>query len=106
MNNSFYSYLDSFDSITLIIPKDIYNFDSTYSLIGNNEIIDLQIKDRFDLGNEEKIITTFDAYLKLEIPYDVVDSRGNKSFLRMGKIHRSTLFDSIYYYKKNDLGAN
>lgn len=105
MNDSFYSYLDSFDSITLIIPKNIYDEFRTYRLVGNDEIIDLQIKERIDLGIEEKVVTTFDAYLKLELSYEVIDSNNNKSFLKMGKIHRTSLFDSIYYYKKNDLGC-
>ena len=104
MNNEFYSYLDGFDTITLIIPKSIYDENAKYSLIGDGEVIDLTIKERYDLGNEEKIVVSFDAYLKLELSYSVGDTNNNISLLRMGKIHRASLFDSIYYYKKNDLG--
>ena len=105
MNNEFYSYLDGFDTITLIIPKSIHDINAKYYLLGNGEEIDLIIKERYDLGNEEKVVVSFDAYLKLELSYSVKDTNGNKSLLRMGKIHRASLFDSIYYYKKNDLGA-
>ncbi len=104
MNSSFYSYLESYEKISIIVPKNLYDPKETYKLTGNGEVIDLIIFEHFSIGDEEKIVANFDAYLKLEEPYYVVSSNGDKSYLRMGKIVRTPLFDSIYHYKKNDLG--
>ena len=104
MNNKFYSYLESYEKISIIIPKENYNPNETYKLIGNDEIIDLSVFEHFSIGDEEKLVANFDAYIMLEEPYYVVSSDGDKSYLRMGKIVRTSLFDSIYHYKKNDLG--
>lgn len=104
MHNSFYSYLDAFDELTIIVPKDEYHPNTKYSLEGNDEIIPLEIIEVTNIGDEEKIIATFDAYVNLEIPYSVISDDGNRSELFMGKVVRTSLFDSIYYYRKDDLG--
>ena len=105
MKNRFYAYLDSFDEITLIIPNELFNNEDTYKLIGNDEIIDLEIKETTSLGKEEKVVVSFDAYLKLELVYKVVSSSATEAELYDGKIVRTSLFDSIYYYYKKDLGV-
>lgn len=105
MNNSFYSYLDDFDIITIIIKKELYHPNTTYTLIGNDEIIPLEILEVVDIGNEEKIITTFDQYLDLEKTYTIETDTKMVSFLYTGKVVRTSLFDSIYYYRKDDLGV-
>ncbi len=105
MPNKFYAYLDSFEEITLIIPSNLYNPDDTYKLVGNDEIIDLDIKEYTQLGENEKLVLYFDAYIRLELVYKVVTSSNLETELFTGKIIRSTLFDSIYYYYKNDLGV-
>ena len=104
MKSSFYCYLESYEKISIIVNKELYNKDETYTLVGNDEIIDLLIFEHFTIGDQEKIVANFDAYLKLEEPYYVVSKSGEKSYLRMGKIVRTPLFDSIYHYKKDDLG--
>lgn len=104
MKNTFYAYLDDFDEITIIIDKNNYHPNNKYFLKGNNEIIDLNIEETISLGDFEKLIVTFDAYIDLPQTYYVSDEFNNKTELFEGKIVRSPLFDQIYYYKKNDLG--
>ena len=104
MKQLFYAYLDDFDQITIIMPKDIYHPNTTYSLEGKNEIIDLNIVEVTSIGAEEKLIATFDGYIDLSKIYYVVTDNELKVELYDGKIVRTPLFDSIYYYKKNDLG--
>lgn len=104
MKQNYYCYLDAFDIITIIIPKEMYHPNTKYQLHGNDEIINLDIKEVTNIGDEEKIITSFDAYINLEVPYQVVSNDNNRAELFVGKIVRTALFDSIYYYKKDDLG--
>ena len=104
MENIFYAYLDDFDEIAIIIKKDHYHPNNKYFLKGNNEIIDLNVEEVTSLGDYEKLIVTFDAYIDLSQTYYVSDEFDFKTELFVGKIVRSPLFDQIYYYKKNDLG--
>ncbi|MCB9498839.1 MAG: type I pullulanase [Bacillales bacterium] len=104
MSQNFYCYLDAFDEITIIVPKDKYHPNTKYQLQGNDEIIDLEIKEVTSIGSEEKLIAFFDAYVNLELTYQVVSSDLSRAELYVGKVVRTSLFDSIYYYRKDDLG--
>ncbi|MFA6791428.1 MAG: hypothetical protein WCR28_03210, partial [Candidatus Izemoplasmatales bacterium] len=103
---AFYSYLDDFDLVTIIVPYDDYQSSDEYHLKGNDEVIDLKILEQTHLRNEMKLVCSFDAYILLNLPYLVENNRKEQSSLRTGKIVRSELFDNIYYYKKTDLGVN
>ena len=105
MKQPFYAYLDDFDQITIIVPKDTYHPNTTYSLHGTEEVIDLNIVEVTSIGAEEKLIATFDGYIDLSKIYYVVSDNELKAELFDGKIVRTPLFDSIYHYKKNDLGV-
>lgn len=105
MKQPFYAYLDDFDQITIIVPKDIYHPNTTYSLHGTEEVINLNIVEVTSIGAEEKLIATFDGYIDLSKIYYVVSDNELKAELFDGKIVRTPLFDSIYHYKKNDLGV-
>lgn len=100
----FYSYLDDFDELTIIVPMKFYRDNETYRLVGNEETIRLEIEDKTNLGTEVKLVCSFDAYIRPEKMYHVVDEEGTESELHTGKIVRTELFDNIYYYKKDDLG--
>ncbi|HOW37554.1 MAG TPA: type I pullulanase, partial [Bacillota bacterium] len=100
----FYSYLDDFDELTIIVPMRWYRDNNSYALIGNDETVELVIEEKANLGTEVKLICSFDAYIRPEILYFVVDETGVRSELQTGKIVRTDLFDNIYHYKKNDLG--
>ena len=100
----YYCYLDNFDELTIIVPLKNYRETSIYTLVGNDEEIDLLLIQKLNIGDEVKLVCQFDAYIHLEIVYHVVSDEGEKSELYTGKIVRTELFDNIYYYKKNDLG--
>lgn len=102
----FYAYLDDFDLVTIIIPIDHYQSSDSYRLLGNDEVIDLKVLEQTPLANEMKLVCAFDAYILLNKPYQVENSRKKSATLRTGKIVRSELFDNIYYYKKSDLGVS
>ncbi|XFA99759.1 type I pullulanase [Candidatus Izemoplasma sp. B36] len=100
----FYCYLDDFDELTIIIPIKNYCDTNKYFLVGNDEIIKLNISQKINLGIEIKLICYFDAYINLRKVYFVENQNKEMSELYTGKIVRTELFDNIYRYKKNDLG--
>lgn len=102
----FYSYLDDFDEVTMIIPKENYKKKNSYFLVGNDEVIDLNVSQRLEIGPEYKLIAHFKAYIDLGKIYHVEDASGEISELYTGKIVRTDLFDIIYRYRKNDLGVS
>lgn len=102
---TFYPYLDNFDELTIIVPFKHYRDNNTYRLIGNDEVIDLVIQQKMNLGSEVKLVCSFDAYIDLGKKYCVENEEEERSELYTGKIVRTELFDNIYRYKKNDLGV-
>ncbi len=100
----FYCYLDDFDELTIIIPIKNYRDNNEYYLVGNDEIITLNINQKINLGVEIKLVANFDAYIDLGKLYFVENQNHEMSELYTGKIVRTELFDNIYQYKKNDLG--
>lgn len=100
----FYCYLDNFDELTIIIPIKNYQDNLNYFLVGNDEIIKLNITQKINLGVEIKLVANFDAYIDLGKVYFVENTRKDMSELYTGKIVRTELFDNIYSYKKHDLG--
>jgi pullulanase len=100
----YYCYLDNFDEITIIVPMKNYRDNNTYKLIGDDEDIDLVIREKISLGSEVKLICSFDAYIHLERLYHVVNEEGLTAELYTGQIVRTELFDNICRSKKTDLG--
>ena len=104
-NKSFYCYLDGFDELTIIIPIKHYCDDNTYTMVGNDEEITLDIVEKHHIGSEMKLIAAFDAYIDLKTIYHIRDEDGYEAELRTGKIVRTQLFDNIYHYDRDDLGV-
>jgi len=105
--SKFYSYLDDFNLITIIVPlKYRDDFVSYFKATGNDEVIDLEIISSEVIGEERKYITRFDGYVLLNKMYSINDDLDETSELYTGKIVRTELFDDIYYYEQNDLGSS
>lgn len=100
----FYCYLDHFDELTIIVPLKNYRDNTVYTLIGNDELIELKVIQKHNIGTEVKLVCQFDAYIHLEMDYHIKSDEGETSELYTGKIVRTDLFDNIYHYKKSDLG--
>ena len=107
MKSDFYSYLDGFNRITVIYPKEklVNKNNKVFHTIVEHERIELQIKEIHDLGREVKYICSLPESLHLNVEYTVLDERGNRSELRTGSIVRTDLFEMLYYYNRDDLGA-
>lgn len=107
MGTKFYSYLDDFSLITVIVPLNYReDFVKSFKAIGNDEEIELEIISTELLGRERKYITRFDGYILLNQMYHIFDDQNESSELFTGKIVRTELFDDIYYYENSDLGSS
>ncbi len=105
--SKFYSYLDDFNQITIIMPiKYRSDYARYFRAIGNDEEIDLEIISNKLIGDERKYITRFDGYILLNHTYFIYDDNDETSELFTGKIVRTELFDDIYYYEQSDLGSS
>ena len=103
----FYSYLDDFSLITIIVPESYRNNDiPCFKVVGNEEEIELEIEKIEVIGFEKKYTVRFDGYILLNQMYYVFDDEGESSELYTGKIVRTELFDDIYYYEQSDLGSS
>ena len=105
MKNDFYSYLDGFNRVTIIYPKDrLFNkHNKNFYMLVEHEKIELSIKEMYDLGREVKYICVIPESLHLNVEYAVVDERNNRSELRTGAIVWNDLFEMLYYYNRDDL---
>jgi len=105
--SKYYSYLDDFNLITIIVPfkyrEDLAAF---FKVVGNDEEIDLEIISTEVLGQERKYTCRFDGYILLNQMYFIYDENDETSELFTGKIVRTELFDDIYYYEQSDLGSS
>jgi len=105
--SNFYSYLDDFNEITIIVPMSYReDFTEYFKVIGNDEEIDLEIISSELIGHERKYVTRFDGYILLNHMYFIYDDNNETSELFTGKIVRTELFDDIYYYEQSDLGSS
>ena len=105
--SKYYSYLDDFNQITIIVPfKYRVDMAKFFKVVGNDEEIDLEIISTESLGNDRKYITRFDGYILLNQMYFIYDENDETSELYTGKIVRTELFDDIYYYEQSDLGSS
>lgn len=105
--SNFFSYLDGFSEITIIVPLSYReDYVESFKVIGNEEEIDLEIISSELIGNERKYITRYDGYILLNQMYHVFDDTFESCELFTGKIVRTELFDDIYYYENSDLGSS
>ncbi len=105
--SKFYSYLDDFNLITILVPADYRtDFVKSFTVVGHDEEIELEIISSEMNGTERKYVTRFDGYILLNHMYHVFDDRSESCELYTGKIVRTELFDDIYYYEETDLGSS
>ena len=106
MKNRFYSYIDGFDRITIIVPHkyrtSIVKRFVISSGLDKDEVIINSVE---NLGNEKKYNCSITEGIDLTKDYVIFDEQGERSNLRIGSISRSQMFEMIYFYDENDLGV-
>lgn len=104
MKNDFFSYLDGFNEITIIMPIRLENENKQFELEGENFSTSLIIEEIISIGDEIKYVCSVDDTIYLNESYIVVDEQGNRSFLRIGKVVRTELFDMMFVSNGRDYG--
>lgn len=105
MKNDFFSYLDGFNLINIIVPKKIDNMNKSFVLKSVNQTIPLHIEEITNLGRETKYTCEINETISLNESYNIFDEHSNQSFLRIGKVVRTDLFDMMFEYDDLDLGV-
>lgn len=104
MKNDFFSYLDGFNLITIMVPNVFDNDHKKFTIENEFQKIILTILKVQPLGTETKYTCSINDTIYLTQSYVVYDEARNQSFLRTGKIVRTELFDMMYDYAEDDLG--
>lgn len=105
MKNKFYSYIDGFNVITVIVPFSYRSSEvKKFSLFSGDEKIDLQIKKVENLWNEKKYTLSVSETIQLNRDYNIYDDNKEASYLRIGAVVRTEMFEMLYNYNRNDLG--
>lgn len=104
MKSDFFSYLDGFNLITILVPRTFDNDHKKFTLENEFQKISLTIIKSQNLGVETKYSCSINDTIYLNQNYMVYDESRNQSFLRTGKIVRTELFDMMYDYDQDDLG--
>ncbi len=105
MKNDFFSYLDGFNQITIIVPNAINQDNKTFQLEAENFSTDLKVLEIIPIGRETKYLVEVNETIFLNQSYIVVDEFKNRSFLRIGKVVRTEMFEMMYEYDNEDLGV-
>ncbi len=105
MKNKFYSYIDGFNKITIIVPYSYRTSQVTHFVISSGiDKDELIINSIENLEHEKKYNCSILEGINLNKDYVVFDENGERSSLRIGSISRSDMFEMMYYYDDGDLG--
>ncbi|MDY0210421.1 MAG: type I pullulanase [Acholeplasma sp.] len=105
MKSDFFSYLDGFNLINILVPEKLENDHKKFSLENESQTILLTIQNKQKIGREIKYSCSINDNIFLNQNYMVYDEGRNQSFLRTGSIVRTELFDMMYDYDQDDLGV-
>ncbi len=98
MRLDFKSYIDSFDSITIIINKKFCDSEKKFFLQRSKYLEELSIIRIDDIGESYKYICLFSEEVKLHLVYHLFDESNNHSILFSGRVVRDPLFDQKFKY--------
>lgn len=104
MKSDFFSYLDGFNLISILVPKRLDNDHKKFILVNESQTITLTILTKELIGQEVKYSCSINDNIYLNQNYMIFDEAKNQSFLRTGSIVRTELFDMMYDYDEDDLG--
>ena len=101
------AFLDTFNTITMILPYDYHEGNSNhFSIIRGDEKIALHIEEKIPLNDAMKYVTTIQSEkIILGEVYEIVDEHNTKTDLQIGAVIRTEEFDQRFYYEGDDLGV-
>lgn len=102
----FEAYLDELNMITVLLPKTYHRGQSiSFTLYKEEFCLEMDIINKYDLGDSVKYICTFTANIVVGENYNVKDHYGAVTDLQVGAVIRTEAFDDLYAYEGNDLGV-
>lgn len=106
MKERFKSYLDSFNRITIIYPKNEIGDpnEKKFYLLIEDEMLAIEVTNISELENDYKFSCLLPESIALNVEYAIQDEQANSSVLNSGSIVRTDLFEMLYYYSRGDLG--
>ncbi len=105
MKNKFLSYLDEFHNITVLIPYEYRQDISKSFYLHNGKTKEELIIDKIsDIGLYRKYELISYDLININRDYTIYDDNKEISYLKIGAVTRSPLFDILYSYDGNDLG--
>ncbi|CAG9622140.1 type I pullulanase [Sutcliffiella rhizosphaerae] len=105
IKRDFEAYLDEMDKITIILPKEIHQGESsTFSLLYGKTTTELIIIEKIPLPNNMKYVCKTEARVLIGDKYMVKDEHNRITDLQIGAVIRTESFDQAFHYEKDDLG--
>ena len=98
LNEKIKAYIDSFEYITILLSKDVYEINKEFYLeIDVNNKIKLEIVDFYEENEFFKYVAKFDNRIELHKEYYITDGI-NRGLLRSGSIIRTLEFENKFKY--------
>jgi len=98
-NRDFYAYLDEMNIITIILPYNYHEGNSsTFSLQDNHHKSPLQLLDRILLKDAVKYSCRTNTESIIGKQFWVIDEHNGKTDLQIGAVIRTEAFDQAFYY--------
>jgi pullulanase len=107
VNRFFQAYLDDISTITILLPFDYFGgHSSTFTLKQDHQTVPLSIEQIHHLHDAIKYVCKCPITPSFWKTVYVMDERGIKTDLQIGAVIRTAIFDEMFYYDGDDLGAN
>ncbi|MDZ5472570.1 type I pullulanase [Bacillus sp. 31A1R] len=95
----FYAYLDEIQVITILLPKNYHDGQSSkFYLIQRDYQELLTIKEKIELEDSIKYICISPIPPEIGQTYEIIDEYGEKTDLQIGAVIRTKEFDEQFYY--------
>ena len=98
MQSKFLAFIDSFDSITILLDKSLYKPNKKFYTSYNAQRIELPIKGVYEEYLFFKYIVEFQPFMELHKEYKIEDELCNATTLRSGSVVRTKEFEERYRY--------
>ena len=93
------AYVDSFEAITILLDKEVYEINKEFYLEYNNKkFVKLDIFEFYEEEKFYKYVAVAPKDIKLNEEYFITDFKGNRGLLRSGSIIRSKEFEERFKY--------
>ena len=98
MRKKLNAYIDSFETITVLIDKSIFRPNKKFYIEHNSEEIELKTIISYEEHNFYKYILKFESFIELHKEYFIYDEAKNRDLLKSGSVVRTKEFEEKFRY--------